>query len=223
MQSSIALLQQGPGLGFRVSIEMLGYDSLVTRGRNTLVAKFLDTETATHLLFVDADISFSVEQVVRMLQFDADVVAGMYPLKIIDWDQDAVARATSGEPLNTAPLRYVGVSCVGDEFEARDGFVAGTYAGTGFMMIRRAVFERMTAAFPETRYTAVHTRKTPSSSPHQYALFDCMIDPDTGHYLSEDYAFCRRWRKIGGRIWLDTRGELTHIGTHEFEGKPGLR
>ena len=221
MQSAIALLQSVPALGFRVTIEMLGYDSLVTRSRNTLVAKFLDTETTTHLLFVDADIAFEVEQVVRMLRFDGDVVAGMYPLKMIDWDVAAIERARSGEPPDSAPLRYLGLQC--EERESRDGFVSGLYAGTGFMLIKRAVFTRMIAAFPESHYITAHTQPVPSKSPNQYALFDCMIDPDTGHYLSEDYAFCRRWRSIGGSLWLDTIGELTHIGPHEFAGRPGLR
>jgi hypothetical protein len=223
MQSAIALLQSGPALGFQVTIEMLGYDSLVTRSRNTLAAKFLDTETATHLLFIDADIAFEVAQVVRMLRFDADVVAGLYPLKMILWDADAIGRAQAGESLDSAPLRYVGCACEGEELESRDGFVTGLYAGCGFMLVRRAVLGRLIEAFPETRYRAAHTQTVPSNSPNQYALFDCMIDPDTGHYLSEDYAFCRRWRSIGGRVWLDTQGELTHIGPHEFVGQPRLR
>jgi len=167
--------------------------------RNTLVAKFLDNETATHLLFIDADIAFETVQVVRMLRFQEDVVAGMYPLK-------------------TIPLRYVGYPCEGAELESRDGFITGIYAGAGFLMIRREALARMIAAYPETRYTAAHTQAVPSASPNQYALFDCMIDPATGHYLSEDYAFCHRWRGIGGKIWLDTLGQLTHIGPHEFAG-----
>ena len=223
MQSAIALLQTGPAHGVRVSIELLGCDSLITRSRNTLVAKFLDTESATHLLFVDADISFEARQVLRMLRFDQDVVAGMYPLKMILWDDAAIERARAGEPPDSAPLRYVGVACEGAEADSRDGFVTGVYAGTGFMLIRRAVFRRLIEAFPETRYTAAHTQPVPAGSPNQYALFDCTIDPDTGHYLSEDYAFCRRWRSIGGTVWLDTQGELAHIGTHEFDGRPQLR
>jgi hypothetical protein len=220
MQSAIALLQTGPVLGFRVSIELLGCDSLVTRARNALAAKFLDTETATHLLFVDADIAFNPDQVVRMLRFNVDVVAGMYPLKMIHWDAAACERARSGESLDSAPLRYVGVPGEGEDFESRDGFVTGVYAGAGFMLIGRAALRRMIEAFPETRYTAAHTQPVPVDSPNQYALFDCMIDPDTRHYLSEDYAFCRRWRSIGGRLWLDTRSELTHIGPYEFAGRP---
>jgi hypothetical protein len=201
MQSAIRLLQAGPALGFHVSIELLGYDSLITRSRNTLAAKFLDTPSATHLLFIDADIAFEVEQVVRMLRFGEDLVAGMYPLKML-------------------PPRYVGVPCEGEQLEIREGFVTGRFAGTGFMMIRRAVFRRMIEAFPETRYTAAHTQPIPNSSPNQYALFDCLIEPETGHYLSEDYAFCHRWRTLGGRLWLDTQSTLTHIGAHEFEGLP---
>ena len=73
------------------------------------------------------------------------------------------------------------------------------------------------------RYTAAHNTSIPSRSPNQYALFDCAIDENTGEYLSEDYAFCRRWRKIGGKIWLDTESRLVHIGTHEFCHSPKAR
>jgi hypothetical protein len=223
MQSAIALLQYGTQMGLQVSIELLGYDSLITRSRNALVARFMDTPTATHLLFVDADTGFNVEQVLRMLHFDQDIVAGMYPLKLIDWDEAALTRARRGEPVETAPLRYVGTPCEGAALEQQDGFITGQYAGTGFMMIKRQTLERMMSAYPHTRYTAAHTAAVPSRSPHQYALFDCMIDPDNGHYLSEDYTFCRRWRDIGGKLWLDTKGELIHVGPHEFLGQPAAR
>lgn len=223
MRSVIELMQTGASLGFRVSIELLGYDSLITRARNTLVARFLNTESATHLLFIDADIVFKAGQIVRMLQFGEDVVAGMYPLKMICWDEPARVRAGAGEAHETAPLRYVGYPAEGAEFESRDGFVTGWYAGAGCMLIRRSALERLAEALPATGYSAVHTGPVPDASPNQYALFDCMIDPVTGHYLSEDYAFCQRWRNIGGRIWLDTRGQLTHVGAHEFAGEPGLR
>jgi hypothetical protein len=223
MQSCMGLLQLGGRLGLRVSIELLGYESLITRGRNALVARVLDCPGASHLMFIDADIGFDPAQVVRMLNFGEDVVAGMYPLKLIGWDAAALARAGDGEAADTAALRYVGAPCTGAALERREGFVTGDYAGTGFMLIRRAVLERMIAAYPETRYTAAHTAAAPSRSANQYALFDCMIDPDTGEYLSEDYTFCRRWRDIGGRLWLDTRGALIHVGAHEFAGQPGER
>lgn len=223
MQSAIGLLQLGTASGLAISLELLGGDSLITRSRNTLVSKFLDKPGTTHLLFVDADIGFDPQQVGRMLMFDVDVVAGMYPLKLHDWSPAALTRAREGEAVETAPLRYVGVPCEGDSFRQRDGFVTGLFAGTGFMLIKRRALEAMASAYPETRYTATHADATPSGSANQYALFDSMIESETGHYLSEDYTFCRRWRDIGGEIWLDTQGTLLHIGPYEFAGQPDLR
>ena len=218
MQSTVGLLLHGQARGFHVSIELLGYDSLIPRSRNTLMAKFLDTPTATHLMFIDADIGFDPAQVERMLAFDQDVVAGMYPLKLIDWSPAAMQRAAAGEDFTSAPIRFVGTPCEGPALEHDQGFVTGLYGGTGFMMIQRRALRRMIAAYPQTRYTATHTRSTASRSDNLYALFDCMIEPDSGHYLSEDYSFCRRWRDIGGRIWLDPTGRLYHVGAHDFVG-----
>jgi hypothetical protein len=204
-------------------VELLGYESLVTRGRNTLVARFMDVPEATHLLFADADITFQPAQVLRMLRFEQDVVAGMYPLKMREWSAEAITRVRDGEGLETAPLRYVGAPCTGSERVEQDGFVTADYAGTGFMLIRRAALARMMEAHPELHYAAAHDRAMANPSKHQYALFDCMIEPETKHYLSEDYTFCRRWRALGGRIWLDTQSPLVHTGGHDFIGNPALR
>jgi hypothetical protein len=223
MQSVCALLEWGNVNQLPVSLELLGYDSLVTRSRNTLLSTFLDSPTATHLMFIDADIGFTPDQVVRLLAFDRDVVAGMYPLKIVHYDEGVAHRLQAGEPLDTAQLRYVGAPCQGPELEVEDGFSTGIFAGAGFLLIKRGALERMTQAYPETRYTASHNQATPSTSPNQYALFDCMIEPETGHYLSEDYTFCHRWRALGGKIWLDTRSRLMHIGPREFVGNAAAR
>jgi len=223
MQSICALLAATAREGVTVGVELLGYDSLITRGRNTLVTTFLDTPGATHLMFIDADIGFTPDQVGRMLAFDVPVCAGAYPLKIINQDAAAESRVAAGEPRSTAQLRYVGASCQGEAREERDGFVTAEFAGTGFMLIRRDAFEAMMAAYPETRFTASHNRATPNPSPNQYALFDCMIEKETGHYLSEDYTFCKRWRAIGGKVWLDTRSRLIHVGTFDFIGDAGAR
>ncbi len=223
MLSTTNLLLLGVQRGFAVSVELLGNDSLVTRSRNTLVARFLDRADATHLLFVDADITFQPAQVLRMAGFGEDVVAGMYPLKVKTWSDEAVGRVRRGESPETAPLRYVGLAEAEGVRQDKDGFVTAEYAGTGFMMIRREALLAMMQAHPELRFASAHDRAVPDGSPHQFALFDCMIDPDTRDYLSEDYTFCRRWRDLGGRIWLDTRGTLIHTGPHDFVGHPALR
>jgi hypothetical protein len=217
MQSICSLLcHKIPDL--QVSIVTVAYESLITRGRNAIVAGFLDQPAETHLMFIDADIGFSVDQVQRMLNFNRDVVAGMYPLKLLDYDEAAFQRAASGEPLQTAQLRYVGVPCEGEERETTDGFVTGVYAGAGFLLIKRRVLELMAEKYRETRYTAAHDSALPSQSPNLFALFDCLIDRETGSYLSEDYAFCSRWRALGGTIWLDSRSKLTHVGPYNFVG-----
>jgi hypothetical protein len=210
--------------GFDMAVVMLGNDALITRGRSAIVARFLDNPATTHLLFVDADITFSVEQVTRMLAFDKDFVAGLYPAKIIDWNQLAQRFGHSAETLDESGLAYVGALCEGAEARREDNFATGTYAGTGFQLIKRAVFERMIKAYPETKYKALHAFPRPSQpSDNLYALFDCLIDPETGVYLSEDYAFCRRWRAIGGEIWLDLASRLNHTGGYTYRGNAAAR
>jgi hypothetical protein len=223
MQCICSLLQYTAAQNISVQVELLGHESLITRGRNTLVSKFLDMPDATHLMFIDADIGFEVEQVLRMLAFDKDIVAGMYPLKVINWNSNALDNARAGEPLEHAPLRFVGTPCAGEEAEREGDLLTGEYAGTGFMLMKREVFDRMIRSYSHLKYAAAHNAAVPSTSSNQYALFDCMIDAQTGEYLSEDYAFCKRWRALGGKIWLDTAGRLAHIGAYEFFGSPKAR
>jgi hypothetical protein len=108
MQSICALLLAAQREGSGVSVHLLGHDSLITRARNTLVATFLDS-TATHLLFIDADIGFAPEEVVRLMRRDQEVVVGSYPLKIVHSGPDILERQAGGGALDTAILRYVGV------------------------------------------------------------------------------------------------------------------
>lgn len=218
----MSLMLWAIGRGIGIHFETLGRESLITRGRNTLVAKFLDRPTATHLLFIDADIGFEPATVQRLIEFGEPVAASMYPLKTIEWDEAAITRARAGELISTAPLRYVGKPANAPGSQQRDGFVTADYAGRGFILIARPALQLMTEAYPELHYAAAHD-STEAPSGNLFALFDCQIDPETRHYLSEDYNFCRRWRAIGGRIWLDTQSSLIHTGTHDFIGDPARR
>ena len=222
--SLLQLTAFAPQAGFDVAVVMLGNDALITRARSAIVAKFLDNPATTHLLFIDADICFAPEQVLRMLRFDKDFVAGLYPAKIIDWQQANERFGQTNETLAEAGLAYVGEIEPESTRKSENGFASGTYAGTGFQLIKRGVFERMIKAYPETKYKALHAFPRPSQpSDNLYALFDCMIDPDTGVYLSEDYAFCRRWRAQGGEIWLDLKSRLVHSGSYSFRGDAEVR
>jgi hypothetical protein len=218
VMSVLKLARLATASEFDLDVVLLGGDSLITRSRSVLVSRFLDNPLATHLMFVDADIAFEPDQFLRLLRLGKDFAAGAYPLKQIDW-RALPRRAIKGEPLAAAGLSYVGQICAGDELRHEGGFATATYAGGGFQLIKRQVFERLIAAHPELKFKAVHTltNETPTVD-HLYALFECAIDPQSGVYLSEDYAFCARWRALGGEIWLDLHSRLTHTGTSSYEG-----
>jgi hypothetical protein len=229
MLSVIRLMSYAKPAGFDVALSMMGCDALISRARSALVAAFLDEPRATHLLFVDADISFEPQQVERLLQFDKEFTGALYPLKSIDWDQIPQRCVKGGESVRQAAISYVGTFCPEAERKQEGDFATGIYVGGGFQLIRRSAIERMIAAYPETHFSRVHdlpmsgARRDVVQSSNLYALFDCIIDAETGAYLSEDYSFCLRWRKIGGDIWIDTQSKLNHCGTYEFVGEHGAR
>ncbi|HWX84355.1 MAG TPA: hypothetical protein VNZ48_12225 [Xanthobacteraceae bacterium] len=192
-------------------------DALITRARASLIAQFLDDPGATHLLFIDADIGFEPEQVLRLLQCGAEMCAAVYPVKRIDWDR--VKKTFDGARPNpaAASLQYV--------FEVEDpaavisnsGFIKVRYAGTGFLMIRRQALEKMCAQYPLLQYKRDHSLDAAVASDKRFALFECMIAED-GTYLSEDFAFCKRWTDMGGEIWADLDSRLGHVGPMTFNG-----
>jgi len=85
------------------------------------------------------------------------------------------------------------------------------------MCIKREVFTRMMEKYPELKYAPDGPPGHPEAHLH-WLFFDCMVDPDSGRYLSEDYAFCRRWIDIGGKVWVDLQCKLQHLGQHNFRG-----
>jgi hypothetical protein len=198
---------------------MLGGDALITRARADLVAHFLDRPDATHLLFIDADIGFEPAQVFRLLAFDADVTAAAYPVKRIDWQRVRDVVVANLPALPSTALEYVFEVEDSSRVVARNGFVKARYAGTGFLLMRRQALTALCAAHPELQYRRTSSTTDPlGNSANRYALWDTMIDAASGVYLSEDYAFCRRWIDRGGEIWIDVESKLTHVGPIAFAG-----
>jgi hypothetical protein len=203
-----------------LKIQLRDGDALITRARANLVTLFLDDPLATHLLFVDADIGFAPEQVFRLIESGADVVAGVYPIKRVNWDK-ARRMLHAGLPqVPSAALDYVLEIDDPDRVVVVNGFTRVRYAGTGFLMIRRHALERMCQhpAYAALQFFREHSLDALAGSPNRFALFECMIDPATGTYLSEDFAFCRRWTDIGGEIWADLQSRLDHVGPAVFQG-----
>jgi len=198
---------------------MLGSDALITRARQNVVANFLSIEEATHLLFIDADLGFEPDQVFRLLDFGADMAAAIYPIKRIDWEKVAATVREGRARLESSALSYMVEFTDPSQIEVKNGFAKVSFAGTGFLMIRRAALLKMIEHYPELRYSAEHKPNDRlQGSQWRYALFNCMIDEKTGTYLSEDFSFCRRWTDMGGEIWADLESRLTHVGSFSFRG-----
>src|ERR1700733_5721171 len=127
-------------------------DALITRARASLMSQFLDDPSATHLLFIDADIGFEPEQVLRLIECGADMCAAIYPIKQIDWDKVKTTIETDRPNPAAAALKYVFEVENPNAITEIGGFVKVRYAGTGFLMIRREALERMCTRYPQLKY-----------------------------------------------------------------------
>jgi hypothetical protein len=202
-----------------MSILLRNGDALITRARADLVTLFLDNPAATHLLFVDADIGFEPDQVIRLLGCGADMCSGVYPIKRTDWNRVRKVMEAGRPNPGAASLEYVLEVEDPQHIAMRGGFVRVRYAGTGFLMIRRAAIEKMCGHYASLKFRREHSISDPlAGSPNRFALFECLIEPETGVYLSEDFSFCKRWTDIGGEIWADAESRLDHVGPAVFHG-----
>ena len=180
-------------LGIDWTLETMVNESLISRARNTLTAKFLLQEGATHLFFVDADIGWEPWHLLVLLNRDVDVIGGLYPMK-------------------TMPVKWVVNGFEGAE-EGTDGLQEVSKAGTGFLLMKRHVFEKM-ASHPAVKPYKNDIGLDPKYDSHLKTYFDTAVRQ--GRYYSEDWTFCENWRDMGGRIWVDKRVLLRHSGSYVF-------
>jgi hypothetical protein len=204
-------------IGLDLTILTLWGDALITRARQNIVAAFLEDPKATHLLFIDADIAFEPAQVFRLLHFNKDVTAALYPLKRIHWERVRQLALGGAKDLMGGALSYV--TEWKDRYELTGGFAKVAYAGTGFMLLKRPALLAMAARYPELKYLGGRGATDPfRGMKNRYAFFNCLIDPATGQYLPEDFSFCKLWTDMGGEIWADFQSRLDHTGTLVFKG-----
>lgn len=214
-------------MGISIQPYFMYNESLIQRARNYCVDHFMRSD-CTHLLFIDADIHWQVDELLMMLSVmnddnDHDIVCGPYPKKEISWEK--VARAVEKGEAAADPTNLK--NFVGDyvfniqgtqAIDLREMFEVSE-AGTGFMMIKRSVFETIQKKYPKRFYKPDHARTVDFDGSREiYLHFDCQIDPTSKRYLSEDYYFCRNARKAGHKIWLAPWVKLSHTGTYEFGG-----
>jgi len=182
-------------LGLDWTIETMTNESLISRARNTLVAKFLNNPTSTHLMFVDADIGWEPWHLLVMLNADKDVIGGLYPMK-------------------TMPVKWVVNGFEGAKEEGPLQEVSKT--GTGFMLIKRHVFEKLNR-HPSVKTFANDIGLPKELDPYMKTYFDTAVRE--GRYYSEDWTFCENWRDIGGQVFVDKRVLLRHVGTYVFDAQ----
>jgi len=202
MMSFMRLILELKNGGIAASVFPITFDSLISRARNAAVAHFMSDEEATHLLFIDADIEFSPGDVLKLLRADKDVVGGAYAKKFLQLD-----KVQKGQPLETA----TSVSCHILDLEVSD-LKECSYISTGFLLIRKNVFEVLMTKYPERRYANDIDGYSGARPDMFYDIFSVMINPSSKRYESEDYGFSRLWREVGGKIHVVPDITLNHHG-----------
>ena len=214
-QSLLNLSESANKSDVKLTTIFLGNESLIQRGRNTIAHHFMNLPDATHLLFIDADLKFRTEDVVRMIQADKSFIVGPVALKGYNWEEirqaavngeDDIGRTGGVFNINKLP----GIDMVDENtpFEIEHG-------GNAFMMIRRDVFETLK---PHTPIYTNGGRSLPDGV-EIYDYFRVEINKDTNHLLSEDYFLCHSYRQLGGKVWCAPWVETGHFGSHLFNGK----
>lgn len=222
LQTQLAL----SGVGYGLQVELIGNESLITRARNMLTKRFLQSD-ATHLLFIDADISWDPQAIVRLVERDEGVVSTCYPKKFINWDKIKERLALEGDKEPSEPLQQVGLdfnlNVTEQQVQVTNGFAKVLDAATGFMLVKREVLESMYKHYEKELLVVNDLLGAQQTVKDYVAVFDCMIDPVTRRSLSEDFAFSRRWQQMGGEVYMDLLMPLGHTGGFHFEGDLNAR
>lgn len=216
--------------GIETKIHFTLTESLVQRARNLLVGSFLKSD-CTHLMFIDNDLVWDENDVLKLLKHDKNIVGGIYPKKNYAWNNIEKAKEhvqkVKNHPINKniseldllkQNLLTYNLNTNKESTKINANLLQIYTLPTGFMMIKREVFESLMKAHPEWEYKddTGHFEKEGLSN-RVFSFFDCGIVDD--HYFSEDWYFCKRCIDIGEKIYTDVTINLTHIGYVEYQGR----
>lgn len=187
--------------GIAVNVKFTVGDSLIARARNMAVADCLYHPQYTDLVMIDDDVNWEDGALVRLLSHPCDVVAGLYPKR-------------------SDPIEFPCKMMPGAVPDA-NGILEMRMVPTGFFRVQRHALERMVAAYPHRAYRDTNV---PGGKAHWLFATELGIDPDNPapdgmmDLWGEDFAFCRLWTDIGGRIFADTLLHFQHIGRKAYDG-----
>jgi len=179
--------------GIETELMILSENCHVDDSRNILVRDFLESD-CTDLVFLDADLRWNAESLVKLIEHDADVVAGIYPLKE-DWE--------------CYPVRII----YGDIWSDEKGLIEVEAVPTGFLKIRRHVLQELYDDAPKFKGKA-DADQIPIGVIFERTMND-------GARWGGDYTFCRKWAAKGGKIYIDPEMTFDHYGETLWSGNYG--
>ena len=223
---------------FPLQVEFCKNDSLVSRARNNLVAKAMFDSDTTHIMFIDSDITWDPMDILKLILSDKSLVGGIYPMKHYFWDKlvpkpgevktpiekmidrknenSYLANIISDQEMIQYNLVKYNMNYISSNLAITNNLAEVRHLATGFMMIQRSLLESMMMQHPSTKYVDDVCFLRDEENKFAYALFDCGVEE--GHYFSEDWLFCHRWSKMGGKIYADVSISLVHSGMEDYKG-----
>ena len=219
MMSMIDLLSEFRKENIKVGLRSIWFESLISRGRNAAVA-FMLNKDYTHLLFVDTDIQFLAEDVIKLIDQDTDVAVGVYPKKYFNVKKMEAMASTGKFPqgwMHLATDFSTEINYEELEKAKHQDAVEANYAATGFMLIKRECIEKIIKEKPELHYKN-DIDGYMDAGDNFYDIFQCKVNEETKKYESEDYGFCRLWKSLGGSIKVVSVINLGHRGFNTYLG-----
>ena len=222
-ESLLTLQGTGHSLGLVIDFLLLK-SSLVTQGRNLCVSNFLNKKEYTHMLFIDSDISFDPSSVFKLLRCNKDVISIPYPMKTINWNK-VHGRIQEQKDININDLSRSGFMFpikVEDQqsITVSKGIMEVTHAPTGFMLIKKEAILKMVEKYPhlKIKQPTIINGETKDTE-NLWNFFDTWFEQETNKYYGEDFAFCQKFRDIGGKCYCYVDDFITHVGEYSYEGK----
>lgn len=204
-QSLVATYRLLAQLGIDFDEFMLENCPYLPMARNSLIAMGMGDKKATDFFFIDQDVKFPPQAVVEILRRPEGIVAGIYPLK----------RDQPGFPVEPRLEDGIPIGCGG---ERNHELIEAINLPTGFMKIRRICIENLMKAYPELQYDDSVVEVQGLKVTGMFDFFHQGIDPERQRWTGEDYSFCKRWRNIGGKLWIYPNIEFGHVGMKIYKG-----
>jgi len=195
----------------------------VVAARNSLASMVLNDTSISHLLFVDVDMGYRPETVLRMLEFGKPFVGCMYPQRNPDYAElyKAAREVNDAETMRSVATSYISEHALmsqDGQVAIQNGFVRAHQVGTGLLLLSRSVFETIAEKMPELVAPEADARHRALGVNGR--LMQCFESyrHSNGFYLSEDYSFCERWKDCGGEIWALVNEPILHVGRFVASG-----